>query len=434
MKKFRLSAQGLQQTALCAKEHNFTFIAGEHEYHCHSFFADFISPKIAEMHLTDPLADTFYIDLNDDNYEFQKIIDLMQGKTISNVRPSYITKVAKILRNQELFDAFSVKLDYNAEEPDFQGIIAIIDEKHDFGLDYSTEVNFLAQHFHDIPHKLLYGLPLPVMEKILTSKLLLIDSEEEIFNIVCNLIKYNGPEYAHLFSNVIFENLDSKTMSSFIKEFDPSNIDASIWNVIKSRLTLEVQCSIDYSRYKKLVTKIPHNPENPFAGVFDFLFKAKKGLLPKNLVSVFLSNETHIADKFFARDSTSPWHFTEKYDNYLQLDFKSSLIAMTGYEIKMGGSGSSRSSDNFHDWVIEVSDDQTNWEIVDKKERNTDLAPDSSMYFELEKQTPPSRFIRWRITKDPGKSSNNTLNIKQFEIYGDYIEIMYPNEKIENSK
>lgn len=425
MRKFRLSARGLQQTVVCAKDKNFTFNVSGHEYHCHSFFADFISPKIAEMHLTDPLADTFYINLNDDNYEFTNIMNLMEGKSITNAQPTYITKVAKILRNQELFDAYSVKLDYDVEEPDFQGIIAVIDEKHDYGLDYSQEVNFLAQNLHLVPHRLLCGLPLPVMEKIMTSKSLLIDSEEELFNIICELIHHGGPEFSHLFSNVVFENLNSLTMNTFLEKFNPLEIDASIWNVLKNRLVLEVNCPIDYSRYKKIITTLVHNQEQPFTGIFDFL--GKKKMVPvKNLVSATLSNDHSISDKIFNKDNNATWHIDEKNDSFLMFDFKSSKVSISGYEIKSGAPESHW--DSPHNWVIETSDDKTTWQVVDKRESNTDLiSNDTIFYWGIEEKTDPARYIRWRITKDTTQKSSQ-LQCKQFEIYGDYIEILSQTE------
>ena len=420
--KVLLSSAGLQQVAMRVKENNFKFIVGGHEYPCHSFFADFISPNVAKLHLTDPLADTYTIKCKDLKHEFKIIMSLMNGEKImiSPEDRKYILKIAKKLGNGELFDRFAPNYEVEDENDiDFQLIISILDTKFQYDLDYQKEADFIAEHFHTIDHDLFRSMPIDVIERIMNSDKLLIDSELEIFNVISDLCKNAGPEYSRLFNNVIFENLDAQVVSNFMKDFGPDKLESSIWTVLCSRLSLQVPEANDFDRYKKTIYTFKYDTKKPFYGIFQYMRDQYQRNIESIVQVTALQDYNNTpAKKLINGDKNSSWGLSEIRDNYLLFDFKNVLVKIDGYEIH---SSSNSHWDNPQSWVLEISKDNEHWTVIDQKNENTEMGGNEKHhYWEIEQKTLsiPSRYIRWRLTKTSGSGG---LMCKQWEFYGDFI-------------
>ena len=62
-KEFKISAEGLKNIVFnnsCGDD-DFVFIIGKHEIRMKKIFADFISPRISQIHQVDPTVDSFFI-------------------------------------------------------------------------------------------------------------------------------------------------------------------------------------------------------------------------------------------------------------------------------------------------------------------------------------------------------------------------------------
>ena len=81
-----ISSKGLGQINQEFLPDNFTFIIDDHSYSCNKIQADFLSPKIANIHKVDPLIDTFKFDeIEDKDGSFQEFIDfLKEGQLKTN--------------------------------------------------------------------------------------------------------------------------------------------------------------------------------------------------------------------------------------------------------------------------------------------------------------------------------------------------------------
>ena len=418
--KVLLSAAGMQNAAVKMHDNNFTFIVGDHKYYCNSFFADFISPKVAQLHISDPLADTFVIKSKDAKHEFQLVMDIMYGKKVilSQENQKYLLKISKKLGNSELYNQFETKIEDKdkPEEIDFNEIFELIRVKYKYQLDYQHEIDIIAKYFYFLDKKYFTDVPFTVMERILNSPKLVIDTEKQLFGIICELIDHSGPEYAKLLTNLVYENIEKESIVNLISKLKGTEVDGALWEAICKRLVLDVPDPHDYSRYRKTIDTLNYNKEKHFNGIFAFLTQLCKGNPAESLVAVSALREHNSTkcDKLFSNEKVS-WGLTEVTDNYLLFDFKLALVKVTGYEIR---SGTNSHWDNPQSWVIEVSNDKSAWTVIDNKVNNTEMGGNEKIhYWKIEEATTPSRYVRWRLTKN----GTGGLYCKQWELYGDYI-------------
>ena len=425
--KILLSAAGLQQVATLAKENNFTFIVGGHEYPCNSFFADFISPNVAKLHISDPLADSYTIQCKDNNNEFNLIMKIMHGEKIK-ISPNdqkYIRKIAKKLGNAQLFDDFIPTYETEDEiDIDYQFVISILNTKHQYNFNFQKEADLIAKQFHRIDHNLFRTLPIDVIETILNSNKLLLDMESELFNLIMDLSKNVDPSYSRLFSSVVFENLEPKAIENFMKEFGPEKLDPSIWKVLCDRLSRVIPEYIDLNRYKKATINCPYSSEQTFNGILKFISKEYRTTPLDSYVRISV-NDDHTntpAIKNLLNGENPNWSLTDAADNYLLFEFRKFLVTIKGYEIR---SGSNSRWGYPHSWVIEISMDKENWTIIDEKQENKEMGGnDKTHYWEISEKdkTQTARFVRWRLTASSNSGSGSgSLSFSQWEFYGDIV-------------
>jgi hypothetical protein len=65
--EIKLSAKGLGNLPANVYENDFTFIVGENHYHCPSFLASFLSPRICRLQMNDCTIREFVIETEDSN-------------------------------------------------------------------------------------------------------------------------------------------------------------------------------------------------------------------------------------------------------------------------------------------------------------------------------------------------------------------------------
>lgn len=104
-------------------------------------------------------------------------------------------------------------------------------------------------------------------------------------------------------------------------------------------------------------------------------------------------------------------------NSWLRYDFKNRKVALTHYTLRSRSDGF-QGSNNPRDWVVEVSDDGTNWVVVDAQARNGDLNGKGAVKtFPVSADCPESRYVRLRQT-GPAHSGKNFLAICGFELFG----------------
>jgi len=109
MASVALSARGLSQVPANESSNDFTFLVGDATYRCPTFVADFLSPRIAELHSVDDSIRTFSIETNDAHGLFADFLSLGRGESLAlteSNRAFYIS-IAKELRNRELCEGIA---------------------------------------------------------------------------------------------------------------------------------------------------------------------------------------------------------------------------------------------------------------------------------------------------------------------------------------
>ncbi|EAX96619.1 hypothetical protein TVAG_148940 [Trichomonas vaginalis G3] len=418
-KSFRLSSLGLQNVGIGHKTDNFTLVVGDKSYKCNKFFVDFISPKIAEIHLIDPLLDTFQLDIPDPNGYFSILLDLMNGKPIKlqTEHLEFLKKAAHALGNNELLLKL---LDIPNENINYRNALSVLEEKLPYGLDVTNEINIIASSFYNIKSKLLEDLDIDILMRILNSPNLVIESERKLFKFVKRIIE-NNEEGQVLLSSINYTQLPDEDMEQFgkIVQFDESK--TLLWNSFQSRLLLECKVVQQKTRYNKKIAKCLYVEDKMFDGIFNYIRKLNKGVNPIDCgavsAKVQVSECTIKIRELFERDTHPRWYLTEKDNNFLQFDFINGKVSMNGYS---WGSGSESSYWEFPvSYTWEGSEDNENWTPIDIKDNNEEMGGNEKTHHWDCEKSPFFRYIRFRLRNVQRRGG---LYSTQLELFGFYEE------------
>lgn len=418
-KSFKLSSAGLHNIGHGKGMNNFKLIVDSKEYLCNKFFVDFISPKIAEIHLIDPLLDAFKIEIPDPNTYFPDFLDLFNGKPVKfqNEQREFFKKVAVALGNTELLTKL---LDIPKENINSQNALSVLEEKLPYGLDITNEINIIASSFYNINTDLLENLSIDILLRILNSPQLTIRSESELFEFIKHIIELNE-EGQVLLSALNFTQLEDKDMEEFSKivQFDSSK--TLLWNSFRSRLLLECKQTQQKTRYNKKIAKCLYQEDKMFDGIFNYIRKLNKGVNPIDCgavaAKVLITECTIKIRELLERETHPRWYLTEKDNNFLQFDFINGKVSMNGYS---WGSGSESSYWEYPvSYTWEGSDDNENWIAIDIKDNNEDMGGNEKTHHWECKKSPFFRYIRFRLRNVQRRGG---LYSTQLELFGYYEE------------
>ena len=419
-KTFRLSSNGLSNVFSINIKPDFKFLVGLKEpftvYEMPSFFANFISPKVANHHAADPNFSTFHVPIADENNSFQLIIDLIHGKPIqpTDIQKISLKEVAKILGNDELY-----KKCVDTNQLKITNAIPQMLDKYDNGMDVQAEIDFIANHFQEYKTNDFIEISLPLLERIFSSSKLLIDDENDLFNTIYQIIieKDHSSEYKTLFSTLVFENLKIESLQKMCDILKPEDISAPLWSVIERRLMSSVKKQKNKgSRYYRNFTSC-EKEEDLFSGIFFMLLEKYKGNpVDQGIVEVTSQGSCNGSkpNSLFEQNKDFSWGLIEKPGSYLQMNFKQSRVIVTGYSIR---GCSSTHWDQPQSWLLEGSNDGTNWTKIDERIKNQDMGGNDKLHYWSCEPSNDFRLIRWSLTQ---KGTSNLL-FKQFELFGKYV-------------
>lgn len=426
MSEFYLSAKGLMNCANTNLSDNFMFIVGKKEYPCNSFLADFISPKVSDLHIQNPLAESLKIDVNDPYDVFSVVMQLMNGEEIDVIpfQIKYIRRIAKALGNQELIREFSLL--WKNEALNLNNVVQILEEKFENNEDITTEIDFIASNFFQISPDQLDGMDIQLFDKVFSSPKLILEEEPKTFNFIYQQVQKYGPEYISLFKYIIFENTKKEDIQLFLDNIPKENISKEIFDAIKMRLSqpLSNPAPEESSRYQNPPLELLYDPSKGlFHGVFKKLFTIYgENLVKTGIVSLKPKNEssqTPIENIFKdspGNDKKNTYNMSVTKDNYILIDFKTMQVQVTGYSIGSGLQWNQQMS-----WVLEGKNNPREdafYTVIDEKKQNADIrGPDKSHYWECVKSK-PYQYIRWRLTQGNGGG----INFKRIELYGILIQ------------
>ena len=266
-------------------------------------------------------------------------------------------------------------------------------------------ISFISSHFYEFKEEDLKHLRIGILEEVLSNDDLKISDENSLFELVLKLYE-DDHSYSILFSKIIFSNLSQESIEKFIRVFSIDDLDSEIWHSICERLLKETEIEKE-GRYIHSLNTIEFKSElhHEFEGIIDYLTKETGGNVHDN-------NTIEIATNSIYEDKSSIYHpknlvdfkvksfyySKNQSDIYICFDFKERGINLSSYSIKSSSNG--RNSGHWRNWVIEISNDELNWEEVDRHDDDSSLnVPNKIATFEINKKLKDFvRFIRIRQT------------------------------------
>jgi hypothetical protein len=423
-----LSAKGIKN--IQNKYNDFTFVVGSRRYHCPSFIAQFLSPRVCSVHLIDDTTKEFSISVDDKQEIFNDILSLGFGDDVvfDATNKTTILSICCGLGNSELYEKICQGFE---EELCVDNVIDRLNDLNNIGKDISREVEFIASHFHELKDSLKSMTSSSMIMAIVNHSSLKIESEDSLYEFIVNGIS-NNCEFFGLLEFVRFEYLST---SNFIEFFDMMSnsfeyFNESLWRSLRSRLSLPVSISVSSTSRNERYVGIDSSrhrirefsPSSPLDGIIGYLTTrscgnvSDRGVVSITSSSVWSSDSTHAAKNAADLSANSLFHSLDEENPWLCYDFKDMIITPSHYSIRSRYNGVPGGNHPKY-WIVEGSNDGSSWIELDQRINNSDLnAGNVTKTFPISNSS-QIRYIRLRQL---GKNHAGHLRlvISSFEIFG----------------
>jgi hypothetical protein len=210
-----LSALGIAHIPFDDLQKDFTFHVGSNEYKSSSFLAFFFSPKLSRLHRIDPTIDEYWVETEDREELFEKILSVCQGCEfrVTSENRAFVTSLANEFENEELF---VLCLDAIGEALTPESAAERLCLKISHGIGAEVELDFLASHFHELSSDLLDRFDCNALSAILSRDSLVVSSEDSLFQLAATRFA-NSAEFFRLFEFVAFGCLSSDSLRAFVE-------------------------------------------------------------------------------------------------------------------------------------------------------------------------------------------------------------------------
>jgi hypothetical protein len=269
----------------------------------------------------------------------------------------------------------------------------------------------MSSEFYGLTGSQLEAIPSSVLFHIMSHKLLIISSEDDLFSYISSRL-CSDPEYLDLLQFVRFEYLSLQAASSFLQVL-PDPIDHRLWESISRRLI---------SRLCLPGVEFPLQEDKSVDGIISYLTRKHGGNVHDNGIVTITSKSLHSGDPRYAlrnvADLTTDWRFDsdDEPGQWVCWDFHEMRIHPTYYTIR---------AKYLKSWVIESSLDGVAWTEIDRNTENDDFRstlsePPKVASFTVW-NTAECRFIRLTQTGE-NHNGKDYLIINDFEFFGALVE------------
>jgi hypothetical protein len=298
------------------------------------------------------------------------IRSLMEGKSIivseSNCRT--LRRIAEIIDNEELLKKC---YGFGKKGISVGNCIDRLKSKEEFGWSIEEELAFIASHFHELDTEELKELNTEIIESIVSHEDLCLRDEESLLEFISSL----GEEYSFLYRYIECRFLSLEGIKNFISILDETNIDEGLWSSICRRLCCEV-CDQKLSKPRFVCCgnkmsgpgrDFPYIEGHPFRGIIHEMTKQCGGNIhEKGVVNITSSgDQRNLPFQVANHGWNNNWCSYNEPNSWICFDFKDRSVALNRYTLKSNPYADS----DFVSWVIEGSNDGSNWTTLD--ERNT---------------------------------------------------------------
>lgn len=425
--QIQLECSSILQVPLQSYINDFTFIVNGKEFKTSKIISDLLSPKISQIHSTDPTFDEFTINTKEQG-DFSHILQLVNFRSnkISDDEICFYTEVLDILKNCSI-----IIEDNKIVELTKDNIISEL-RKHEihskyYSKKYREEIEFASKNLSEILKEQendMKKLKKETLEDIINNENLTIDSEDELLHFVNELYKSDS-SYANLYECIYFNNVSLEMINEFIQNFDLDDMTTGTWIRICERLGGQETTRKGYKKPKVKGKIFEPSESDPFSGIFNFLRTQTNKI--ENEIEITASsiweedNERRQPRTVALKENPGNLFYSKNVaGSWLMVDFKEYRIIPTDYTIRSYNSGP-----GWHhpkSWVIEVSNDKNSWEIIDEVNNCSYLNGKRLVHtFKIQKrQSNEIRYMRIRQTADWYNA--NILGFETLEIYGTLIE------------
>lgn len=431
MHSLKLNSTSIFNVPIQNYNDDFTFVVNDTEFVTNQLTADLLSPRICKCHILDPTINTFIFRTKHkgDFSIFLKLINFNFVNIPESELP-FISEVVTILENESIdlsdFDTTSNITTNNI----FDRIKSHEQCPNLYSKVFTDEINFISSHFYELyekTQKSLGKLQFNTLTQILYNDRLQLIDEDQLLDFI-NYLYATDAQYSLFYETVDFQNVSVTKMNEFLSIFDFQDCNKEIWNALSKRLLNDT--AINYTankskgqlRYTKSVSKFVSNINKPFSGIINFLRKKSNGNIDNEIeiTSSSCSGNNFPKNVVLYENKEKRFYSNDLKDSWICFDFKNSRVIPSSYTIRSENYAAGISHPK--SWVIEVSNDNCSWEIIDEWKDCAFLNGESLIHtFDIRKPLKNEvRYIRMRQT-GPNWYGQNCLVFSAFELYGSLI-------------
>lgn len=406
---------------------DFTFIDNGREFKTTKFCADLLSRKISKLHQIEPTNNEFSIKTKSKG-DFQRFLDLLtfQQQNISDQDISFLTEIISILNTDNL------DINFATVEISLENVIDLIKAHEQAPFFYSAnlqqEIDFLSSHLYEMKEEQIARIPelsTDTIEEIISSDRLVLETEDQLLSLINHLLSKSS-SYSTLYEHVHFTNVSDEAMKEFLSSFSIDLMTQGTWISISKRLIKEESFQFSESekesRYQHPVVKeeIQFKGSNDLRGVFSYIRDHSN-----------ISEDVAVTQSSFGGgdvncllniESKSGSYSTQNSQNsWICFEFKKHRIIPKNYTIQnYNGLYNPRS------WVIEASDDGSEWTKIDEQNDCENLKGREKIHtFTIPKMNVKNKvygfkFIRICYTNQ-NWNNDYRLKLRSIEFYGSLI-------------
>lgn len=344
---------------------------------------------------------------------------LMYGQRIQITEKNimFFNAAASFFENQDLIEAVS---NFRARSISRDSVLRPFMKGYPV-TDLTSEITFIASNFDYFLENQnrvenLKNLPMLALDTILSNTDLVYSNESALFSLIKSIVEVRGPEFASLFSHIVFENITAHDMDQFFQLVKPESISGALWLAISQRLMCNIQKPDDeeediqqqqiqrpyypqeylpsQANQMQQNNKIEHIPYTgiPLAGIFMYLGQDDN---PQYLKMVSLDGGGGDKKKYLCRlleqgnarfwnnsttDKKTGKIIYRKEDQWITIEFKKHSVLLEHYTLAILTRQDHAQPKH---WVLFGSNDEINWDLLHEVTDGKELAQQGTSTYQI---------------------------------------------------
>lgn len=429
--QIKLNTSAIVHVPIQYYNEDFLFIVNGKEFHTKRLIADLLSTKISHLHSVDPTIYKYCIN-TEEKGDFSHILNLINfaKNDVPEKEYAFIIEVIGLLEN----DSIEMTENDESTEITLNNVFDKIQKHERYSKYYSKslhkEIEFISSHFSEIDEQMkekLIKFKLSTLCEIFENEKLKLKDEDQLFEIVNELYSKDS-NYSILYETVDFLNVSNECIDEFTSQFDMNDLTNGIWVKICERLKQTQKTSKKQNSQKNTGITLNYSEGQPFSGIINYLKKHCNNNIDNEInltaSSYFDSSEKYQIKNVMSFDNPDNGFATKWYNpgSWLCIDFTRHRIIPTHYTLKSLGSYFPGSIYSLKSWVIETSNDNKSWDVIDEVKNNSQLKGDLFVHtFKIQKpQDKEIRYFRIRST-DSDWCGSHYIALNSIEVFGTII-------------